>query len=441
MTDTKLNLTCKFDREHYLESGNSVRFLVASLKAKHNKPKKKKERGPLNIALVIDASGSMSGGKLTAAKSAALGLIERLQPADRLSVISFSSDIQVHLDAIKIGDVSKQRINAEINGLYTRGLTNLSDGWFRGTDCASLVAEQDQSMTPRIIILSDGHANKGICNPAELQEHARELQNRGVMTSTLGIGNGYDEMLLKGMAEVGGGRFHDAENADDISSVLLGELGDIVETTLEDVQIDLKTPKGFKVEVLGINSKIISTRKIRVSVGNLLANLERNVVFKVTCPCKPAGEKHKFNIQARGRIPGISTEIEAKDGTLEIYSANNRKNSQQKRNVKVAKITAGHWNAYILSTANILNREKQYDRAIAFVANELHYFKRYVKGLDIEEDLVLNLRLLGRKVNRSFSSRMHKELAINSAIVFEARQDHVPMREAWSNRLERELGT
>ena len=437
MTSTKLNLTCKFDKELCLESGNSVRYLVASLKAKQKN--RKKERGPLNIALVIDASGSMDGGKLEAAKSAAQGLTERLHPSDRLTLVSFSSDIQVHLDAVKIGDVSKQRIQAEIRNLRTRGLTNLSGGWFKGTDCAARVAERDKTLTPRIIILSDGHANEGICNPVELQEHARELRNRGVMTSTLGIGNGYDEILLKGLAEEGGGRFHDAEEAEDISSVLLGELGDIIETIVEDAQMELKIPKGLKVEVLGVKSTKVSSKRIKVPVGNILTGLERNVVFKVTCPKIPAGDRLTFKFLARGKIPGNATDIKAKTGSADLVSADNRENLQQVRNNSVAEIVANHWNAFILSTADMLNREGQYDKAKDFVEAELHYFKRYVKGLALERDLVSNLKLLARRVKRSFSPRLHKEVMMNCVTICENRFDHVKERPSLSKRMKAEM--
>lgn len=439
MTSTKLNLTCKFDRELCLESGNSVRYLVASLKAKQKGRKQKKERGPLNIALVIDASGSMSGGKLEAAKSAALGVTKRLQPSDRLSIVSFSSDVQVHLDAIKIGDVSKKSIQSEIQGLYTRGLTNLSDGWFKGTECAARITEQDKTMTPRVIILSDGHANEGICNPVKLQEHARELRNRGVMTSTLGIGDGYDEILLKGIAEEGGGRFHDAEAAKDISSVLLGELGDIIETIVEDAQVELKFPKGLKVEVLGVKSTKVSSKMIKVPVGNILTGLERNVVFKVTCPKIPAGDRLVFKFLARGKIPGNATDIKAKTGSVDLVSADNRENLQQVRNNSVAEIVANHWNAFILSTADMLNREGQYDRAKDFVEAELHYFKRYVKGLALERDLVSNLKLLARRVKRSFSPRLHKEMMMNCVRIRENRFDHVKERPSLSKRMKAEM--
>ena len=230
ITDVKLTATADFDRKLFWKGGDSVRHIVARLRARRKDSRRPSERTPLNISLVIDASGSMGGGKLEAAKEAALGLAERLTKRDRLTVVSFASDVQVHLDAVPVTASNAVRIRREISGLTTRGMTFLSGGWFAGVGCAARVAEKDPRMSPRVILLSDGHANEGIVDPDELCEHAKELRLRGVLTSALGIGDGYDEQLLHGIAENGGGRLHDAELTTEISSVLLGELDDIFGT-------------------------------------------------------------------------------------------------------------------------------------------------------------------------------------------------------------------
>jgi len=251
MSDVELTAAAAFDRKLFWTGGRSVRYLVARLEASRRDDRRAAERTPLNIALVIDASGSMDGGKLEAAKQAALGLAERLTAPDRLTVVSFASDVQVHLDAVPVTKDNAARVRAEISRLQTRGMTLLSGGWFAGVECAARIAEEDPRMTPRVILLSDGHANEGIVDHAALGAHARELRMRGVLTSALGIGNGYDEQLLRGIAENGGGRLHDAEFTTEISSVLLGELDEIFGTLVEEVRIALAGPAAARVEVVG----------------------------------------------------------------------------------------------------------------------------------------------------------------------------------------------
>jgi Ca-activated chloride channel homolog len=94
MTDVKFAAAAAFDRKLFWEGGDSVRHLVVRLRARMKDDRRPAERTPLNIALVIDASGSMGGGKLEAAKAAALGLAERLTERDRLTLVSFASDVQ-----------------------------------------------------------------------------------------------------------------------------------------------------------------------------------------------------------------------------------------------------------------------------------------------------------------------------------------------------------
>ena len=301
MTDVKVALAADFDREIFWKGGRSVRYLVARVAARREDDGRRGERAALNIALVIDASGSMRGDKLEAARAAAQGLAERLAPRDRLTIVSFASDVRVHIDAAPVTAGNSTRIQAEISRLETRGMTCLSGGWFAGVECAARVAEEDAGLTPRVIVLSDGLANEGIQDPAELCEHAGELRRRGVLTSALGIGDDYDERLLRGIAENGGGRLHDAETAAEISSVLLGELDDIFLTAVEDAEIAVAAPASARVAFVGTARTRASRGRMAVALGPLQNEIERVAVFKVTCPEGRNGDTLAFEVAASGR--------------------------------------------------------------------------------------------------------------------------------------------
>ncbi|MEJ7695557.1 MAG: hypothetical protein WKF78_02630 [Candidatus Limnocylindrales bacterium] len=81
-----------------------------------------------------------------------------------------------------------------------RGSTNLSAGWLRG--CEQVAERLTQEGVDRVLLLTDGLANVGITDAAELANHAGELRARGVTTTTFGVGNDFDEALLA----VDGGR-------------------------------------------------------------------------------------------------------------------------------------------------------------------------------------------------------------------------------------------
>lgn len=438
MTDLKFTADAAFDRSLFWEGGASVRYLVARLNAQRAEELPLSERTPINIALVIDASGSMQGGKLEAAKSAALGFAERLTENDRLTVVSFASDVQVHVDALPVSEENLKLIRREISLLCTGGMTNLSGGWFAAVEAVARVAEEDEKMMPRVIILSDGHANEGISDPVELQEHARELMLRGVLTSALGIGDGYDENLLRGIAENGGGRLHDSELTTEISSVLLGELDDIFGTVLEGVQVKLKASPGVQVEVLGRAFTADDDGSCQTSVGPIQNNIERAVVFKLTFPRTRCGEKLRFEIVANGKASGGNGIIETPPVVVWNTSVDDVANEAQPRDLANSDIVARAWSAQVVTSAAMMNRDSAFHEAERYLRRELVYFRRYVEGLRGGYEMFRELQLLAHRVGREFSSRMRKEMVVQSSMAMESRLDHRGGGKAsWSARLKR----
>jgi Ca-activated chloride channel family protein len=434
MTDLRLDISAGFDRALFWEGGDSVRHLVVRLNAQRAE-RASKVRTPLNIALVIDASGSMSGGKLDAAKMAATGLAERLNADDRLTVVSFASDICVHLDAVPVTPENLREIRRAIGHLETRGTTNLSDGWFAGVDCAARVAEEAPGLMARVIILSDGQANAGITEVPELCEHATQLRHRGVLTSTLGIGDGYDERLLRGIAENGGGRLHDAELADEISSVLLGELEDIHGTVLEDVTLTLEAPLSMRVEPYGSRRLTRGAQGLKLSLGALQHGVERSVVFKVLCPRAVPGKDLPFTVSVTGRSTEDGAEVSASADPAVLLAATAQANDTQARDVALSRIVAKVWSAHVTARAAEMNSERDLTAAVDFVMAEFGHFRRYVHGLDLGPEILRDLEILRSNISRPLSSRAHKEMFVQASLSMESRLDRRGDKPVWSSRL------
>lgn len=111
----------------------------------------------------------------------------------------------------------KAKIQAAIGKIRTRGITNLSGGWLMG--CDRVQSQQSSEKLNRVLLLTDGLANRGITEPQVLIKTAREKAEAGIITTTLGFGDYFNEDLLIGMAEAAGGNFYFIQSADDAANV------------------------------------------------------------------------------------------------------------------------------------------------------------------------------------------------------------------------------
>lgn len=164
---------------------------------------------PVGVSLVLDRSGSMGGRPLDLAKGAAILFLLSLDVADGVSVVAFDDEVSV----LSPGGKFDHGLIQKVNELKSGGSTAIYDGWLAGV----------KSLLPggRAILLSDGQANVGRYQTApELTEQARRTSDRfAVTTSTIGLGDGYDEAVLAGMAEGGGGAHYFASTPEALDSI------------------------------------------------------------------------------------------------------------------------------------------------------------------------------------------------------------------------------
>ena len=118
-------VTAKLDRSIINAAGDSVRHLVVTVRAPERTPDPDKQRPPLNIGLVIDASGSMSGAPLDAAKLAALDVIAALDPTDHMSLVSFADDAVQHATAVLLADDGRKTLSRAVHSLVTLSLIHI----------------------------------------------------------------------------------------------------------------------------------------------------------------------------------------------------------------------------------------------------------------------------------------------------------------------------
>jgi Ca-activated chloride channel family protein len=191
-------------------------------------------RAPINVALVLDRSGSMSGAPLEAAKAAAARFAGCLAPHDRLSVVAFNDEVDTIFGPAPGG--SGEALDA-IGRVGAGGSTNLSGGWLKGR---TLVGQGWVEGTNRVILLTDGQANVGLVEPTRLIGLAHHAAEARVSTTCIGFGADFNEDLLESMARAGAGNYWYVESNDQMAEIFDGEIEGLVALAAQNVEIEVR---------------------------------------------------------------------------------------------------------------------------------------------------------------------------------------------------------
>jgi Ca-activated chloride channel family protein len=240
------------------------------------------ERPAHTIVVVLDRSGSMHGDRLDAAKSALLNLIDRLDPKDRLGVVTFDDSAQVAIPATVLGDYGKDNARAVVQHIYTGGNTDLSSGYLRGIQEARRVAGKTGAT---IVLLSDGQANAGVTDPKQLLGLARDAHAKGVTTSTIGIGRGYDETVLTAITSGGAGNHSFADIAEQAATALAAEVTGLLNKTVQAASLHIKP--GNEISTITVLNELPCTGVsdgILVELGDFYGDETRRIVLTVEVP-------------------------------------------------------------------------------------------------------------------------------------------------------------
>jgi Ca-activated chloride channel family protein len=206
------------------------------------------ERPRLNLAIVIDRSGSMEGKPLYEAKRAAGFIIDSLKATDRASVVTFDDNVQLVAESRHVEN--KTYFKAAISQIHSGGSTNLHGGWLKGAEEAAKHLAQDR--TSRVLLLSDGEANQGLTTVDEIALQCSQLADTGVTTSTYGLGNSFNEELMMAMSRSGRGNGYYSETAESLGERFHEEFSLLSSLCARNVRLLLTPLPGMRCEMLNV---------------------------------------------------------------------------------------------------------------------------------------------------------------------------------------------
>ena len=191
---------------------------------------------PAAFCLVLDRSGSMAGPPLEHAKQAAALAVKHLRAGDHFSLVTFESDAQVVIPLQTVKD--KPAVQQAIADIRAADSTNLSGGWLLGRD---ELRKAPPGVARRLLLLSDGHLNAGIVEPAAVQQFvAAGLEHDHIRTACLGFGDGYNEDLMAELARSTNGAFYDADSPEKLPGIFTAELDGLQRLAAQNVRLRLK---------------------------------------------------------------------------------------------------------------------------------------------------------------------------------------------------------
>ncbi|MGY8688537.1 MAG: VWA domain-containing protein [Verrucomicrobiales bacterium] len=307
------------------------------------------QRPRLNIAAVIDRSGSMDGAPLDYAKQSVRLLLDQLGPDDRFSLVVYDDEVLPLVEGVRTND--KTQLKSIVEQIETGGMTNLSGGWIKGVELVN--RENSKEDVNAVLLLTDGQANEGITDPDKLVSLGKDVNDKqSIRTTCMGLGEHFNEDLLRDIATAAGGRFHYIESPEHAPAVFEEELGGLLEVVAQNVEIELKVADGITgiAQLTGYAWKSDGP-DCRLVIGDFGAEQVKHVLLAVELPAvsdlknvliasmtmnfaEVGSDSVQIKSQKQDLIVGVSAESESRPADPEVllhiglqYAAKARKDA------------------------------------------------------------------------------------------------------------------
>ena len=248
------------------------------------------ERPPINLAVVLDRSGSMGGPKLEKAKEAAIAALHRLGPEDIFSMVTYDDRVDTIVPAQSARNT--EWIEGRIREIRAGNSTALFGGVSQGA--AELRKHLAERAVNRILLLSDGLANVGPQSPEDLGRLGTALAKEGIAVTTVGVGTDYNEDLMTRLSQAGDGNTYFVESSDDLPRIFSTELGDVLNVAAKTVTIELSCANGIRpLRLIGREGRIRGN-VVELTLNQLYGGQEKYALVEVELPAGKAGETREI---------------------------------------------------------------------------------------------------------------------------------------------------
>ena len=240
-------------------------------------------RPPVNLALLVDTSGSMEGKAITDARAASLALLGSLAPGDRLAVVVFDSKAEVLLSSTRLADADRSDLEKKIQGMKATGTTDMASGLRLAIQ--EVTRNLQREGVNRVVLVGDGVPN----DDRQVLPLVAQAAAQGISVTALGLGNDYDETLMGRIAQQSGGRFFYVDDSAKVGSFFAEEVTRLHKVVARHAVLELHPGPG--VAVTGVVGRSFSglDRGVSIPIGDMSLGEQAEVVVELAATASKDG--------------------------------------------------------------------------------------------------------------------------------------------------------
>ncbi|CAB1058085.1 hypothetical protein D1BOALGB6SA_2841 [Olavius sp. associated proteobacterium Delta 1] len=198
----------------------------------------------VDLVIVLDRSGSMKGRKMNDARQAVFKLLSSLGAKDRFALVTYSDGVQIASGLLNVTRKNQQVMESAVSRVRVGGGTNLGAGLQAGIN---LLRFSDRNTNAaKVILISDGLANKGITDVQALSNIAAVAVEKEFAVSTVGVGDEFNEYLMTAIADQGTGNYYYLENPAAFAEVFQKEFHDTRSSIVNNLKIQIPLKDGIR---------------------------------------------------------------------------------------------------------------------------------------------------------------------------------------------------
>ncbi|XP_019056484.1 PREDICTED: uncharacterized protein LOC104801519 [Tarenaya hassleriana] len=332
-------------------------------------------RAPLDLITVLDVSGSMSGIKVELLKRAMAFVIQNLGPADRLSVVAFSSTARRLFPLKLMSETGKQEAIQAVYSLVADGGTNIAEGLKIG---AKVITDRRwKNPVSGMMLLSDGQDNYTL---APGRVHMRTDYESLLPTScripihTFGFGSDHDAELLHTISEISSGTFSFIETDIVIQDAFAQCVGGLLSVVVQELSVEIGSiHPGLRISSVRAGSyrtdMASDGRTGKIDVGDLYAEEERDFLVILDIPKNESESTSLLKVRCDYKDPISKEIIGFEAGEVNIQRPREITREQRMVSIEVDRQRNRFIVADTMSEARVLADQGHLDRAVSLLGD------------------------------------------------------------------------